>query len=216
MQIPPRSLHGRISTALVPMPSRRTDLSTDSCRFSLIRSRSGGAAEIPSASASIPRRCRSACRAAASAVVWAIWHPVTKAKDAVAGRPSNSLSHAPQTSSTTASAGAAAADAAFGSQVAVSQSAANAAGSTPPMTQPKKRPPVDACSPPSTSRASWSMTATASVPRCGRGRSRRLRSSGTPTVAPPGPMRKAVEITSRVLEGTAQDFLFGHCSTPCV
>jgi hypothetical protein len=52
-------------------------------------------------------------RAAASAVVCAIWQPVTKAKDAEAGMPSICFAQSPQTSSTIASAGAVKLDAAF-------------------------------------------------------------------------------------------------------
>ena len=38
-------------------------------------------------------------------LAWAIWQPVTRANEAGPGMPSSSLSHSPQTSSTTAAAG---------------------------------------------------------------------------------------------------------------
>jgi hypothetical protein len=98
------------------------------------------------------------CRAAASAVVCAIWQPVTKPNDAVCGMPSIPFNHSPQISSTTASAGAVRFEAAFWSQVEVSQSAASATGRLPPMTQPKKRLLPEAKSPPSASRTRSSIT----------------------------------------------------------
>ena len=102
-------------------------------------------------------------------MVCAIWQPVTKAKDADFGRPNISLAHSPHTCSTTASAGAVTFEAAFWSQVEVSQSAASATGSVPPITQPKKRPLPEPISPPSASRTSSSMTASSARPVSGSG-----------------------------------------------
>jgi hypothetical protein len=52
---------------------------------------------------------------------------------------------------------------AFWSQVDVSQSAASAAGSEPPITQPKKRPPALPVNPSRTSATSRAMTSVASA-----------------------------------------------------
>ena len=64
-----------------------------------------GAPDRPSRFTSRPARSSRAWCAAARHVTCAIWHPVTKAKDADAGTPSKSFSQSPQTSSTTAAAG---------------------------------------------------------------------------------------------------------------
>src|ERR1700731_65856 len=82
----------------------------------------------------------------------------------LAGRPNSSLSQRPATSSITATAGPQAWIAAFWSHAAVSQSAASAAGSVPPMTQPKKRPPLLPRMPPAMSAASSSITCAGSRP----------------------------------------------------
>ena len=65
----------------------------------------GGEPASPSDSTSQPTRSSTAWRAAARHVTCAIWQPVTKANDAVAGIPRRSLSHSPATSSTTAADG---------------------------------------------------------------------------------------------------------------
>jgi hypothetical protein len=70
-------------------------------------------------------------------VKWAIWQPVTKPTELSSGRPSSSRTQPPATSSATASAGATAKPPAFWSHAEVSQSAATAAGSAPPITKPK-------------------------------------------------------------------------------
>jgi hypothetical protein len=116
-------------------------------------------------------------RAEASAVVCAIWQPVTKANEADFGRPNISLAHSPHTCSTTASAGAVTLEAAFWSQVEVSQSAASATGKVPPITQPKKRPLPDPIRPPSASRTSSSITASGARPASGKGLQSRCCSS---------------------------------------
>ena len=67
--------------------------------------RSAGEPFSPSASTSHPDRRSISWRAAASAVKFAMWQPVTKPTLADEGRPSRSSSHAPATSSTTAAAG---------------------------------------------------------------------------------------------------------------
>ena len=76
----------------------------------------------------------------------------------------------------TASAGAVRLEAAFWSQTEVSQSAANAAGSVPPFTQPKKRPLVEPRFPSSASRTSSSMTWRESMGASGKGLVNRPRS----------------------------------------
>ena len=120
----------------VPMPSSFAARVVVPCTSLEVRMRTLGAPASPSRLTSHPARARTACRAAARQVTWAIWQPVTRAKEADAGRPSTSLSQVPQTSSTTAAAGPQAYRPAFWSQVAVSQSAASAAGRPAPMTQP--------------------------------------------------------------------------------
>jgi hypothetical protein len=67
----------------------------------------------------------------------AIWQPVTKPTPAPPGRPSSSRTQPAATSSATDSAGATTNAPPFWSHVEVSQSAATAAGSEPPMTKPK-------------------------------------------------------------------------------
>ena len=93
-----------------------------------------GAPTRPFASTSHPAASRTAWRAAARQVKCAIWQPETRPKLASAGRPSRSMSHAPTASSTTDAAGPAEYSPAFWSHVEVSQSAATAAGTLPPMT----------------------------------------------------------------------------------
>src|SRR5450432_1299933 len=95
-----------------------------------------GAPKSPFVSTSQPSRASREFLAAASAVTCAISQPVVSAKLAPFGNPSSSFNQPPQTSSITATAGPQAYDAAFWSQALVSQSAASAAGSAPPMTQP--------------------------------------------------------------------------------
>src|SRR5882672_975543 len=100
--------------------------------------------------------------------------------------PSSCFAHAPQTSSTTASAGAVRLEAPFWSQADVSQSAASAAGSVPPVTQPKKRPLVDPRMPPSVSRTRSPMTCSAAVDASGNGLARRERNSSSEAVVASG------------------------------
>ena len=69
----------------------------------------------------------------------AIVAPVVNPTLDPAGSPKTSTSHAAATSSATAAAGDSAYSPAFWSQVLVSQSAASAAGTPPPTTNPKKR-----------------------------------------------------------------------------
>jgi hypothetical protein len=67
----------------------------------------------------------------------AAWPPVTKPTDAPAGRPSRSFSHPPATSSAIAAAGDVDGLNATWSQPVASTSAAVAASSAPPTTNPK-------------------------------------------------------------------------------
>jgi hypothetical protein len=96
-----------------------------------------GAPVKPSRSTFHPTSASTWLQAAARAVACAICVPVTKAKETALGRPSRSAIQAPATSSTTAAAGPATYRPAFWSQADVSQSAASAAGTAPPMTKPK-------------------------------------------------------------------------------
>ena len=75
--------------------------------------------------------------AAARAVKCAIVAPVVNPTDVSGGSPSRSTSQPAATSSTTAAAGVARYSPTFCSQADVSQSAASAAGTEPPMTKPK-------------------------------------------------------------------------------
>src|SRR5260370_42593855 len=100
--------------------------------------RMGGEPARPAFSTAHWRRARRAWRAARRQVTWAIWQPVTRAKLAVAGSWSRSLSQVPTTSSTTAAAGEVAYIPAFWSQAEVSQSAARAAGGGAAGPPPKK------------------------------------------------------------------------------
>ncbi len=68
---------------------------------------------------------------------WAIVAPVVNPTDVPAGSPSSSTSQSAATSSTTEAAGVPRYRPTFCSQVEVSQSAARAAGTEPPMTNPK-------------------------------------------------------------------------------
>ena len=77
----------------------------------------------------------------------AIIAPVTKPTAALAGKPSRSRSHSLATHSAPAAAGDITSRPAFWSHIEVSQSAASAAGSVPPITQPKNRPDGIATSP---------------------------------------------------------------------
>ena len=67
----------------------------------------------------------------------AIVAPVVNPTLAVSGSPNRSISHAPAVSSATAAAGPMTYSPAFWSQALVSQSAARAAGTLPPITNPK-------------------------------------------------------------------------------
>ena len=75
---------------------------------------------------------------------------------------------------------------AFWSQALVSQSAASAAGTLPPMTNPKKRGPAVAMRPPSALAARASTTSTGSSPDSGSGPPNRRRSSSSGTVGATG------------------------------
>ena len=91
----------------------------------------------PCSSTSQPARASSAPRAAASPVTFAICAPVVSPTPESSGSPSSSSNHPHATSSTTAAAGEETALNAFWSQADASQSAASAAGSAPPVTNPK-------------------------------------------------------------------------------
>ncbi len=95
-----------------------------------------GAPKSPRASTSQPTRARSAFRAAASAVKFAIVAPVVNPTPAAFGSPSSSRIHPAATSSAAAAAGVGSANAAFCPQAEVSQSAATPAGCDAPITQP--------------------------------------------------------------------------------
>src|SRR5687768_13435773 len=109
----------------VPMPRSLAARVVVPCTSVDVRTRTLGEPLRPSRFTSHPTLASTAWRAAARHVTWAIWQPVTSEYEADEGRPSTSLSHMPQTSSTTAAAGLQAYNPAFWSHVAVSQSAAS-------------------------------------------------------------------------------------------
>src|SRR5215217_4480252 len=145
---------------------------------------------------------------AAKAVKLAIMAPVTKPTDALSGSPSNSMSHRPVISSTTAAAGASRERPAFWSHVEVSQSAAMLAGVEPPITKPKNRPLWVAISPGSAIRAKVSITSAASSPSFGRPPPRLLSRSVRETLAPTGrigrPWRKSMAAREAAWSGLSQ------------
>ena len=106
------------------------------------RPRTRGAPASPSRSTSHPPRCEHPVPAAARPTVLAACAPVTNPTDAVAGRPSSSLSQPPATSSTDGRGRRERRVERHWSQPTASMSAAVAAGSEPPMTNPKKRGPA--------------------------------------------------------------------------
>ena len=120
-----------------PRPSSRSALKTVACDSALVITCSAGAPARPRSSTSQPARASTALRAAASAVTFAICAPLTK-PDAGAGRQAEQLLHP---AATVCSAAAAAGDITcrptFWSHADVSQSAATATGSAPPVTKPK-------------------------------------------------------------------------------
>ncbi len=96
-----------------------------------------GAPNRPCRSTSQPCAASSAWRPAARPVKVAIVAPVVYPTLTPAGSPNRSAIQAPATSSTTAAAGPITYSPAFWSQALVSQSAARAAGTPPPITKPK-------------------------------------------------------------------------------
>jgi len=170
---------GTVSICSEPSPRNRSARSTVTCRSSPTTTRSLGAPCSPSRSTSQPRAASTWCRAAASAVRWASWQPVTKPALTCSGRPSSSRSHASETSSTTAALGPPATSPAFWSHADVSQSAATAAGSAPPMTNPKYRLPAIPTSPGSAAATSSATTCSAGVGPSGSAPPSACRSSCT-------------------------------------
>ena len=153
--------------------------------------RIGGAVASPASSTFQPTSARTALRAAARQVACAIWQPVTSANDACAGIPSSCFSQSPTTSSTTEADGPHAYSPAFWSQVEANQSAASAAGTAPPMTNPKYRPLGIPTTPSSPAAASSSITDRGSVGFWGSGRARATLNS--PTLPPAGTGRVSSE-----------------------
>ena len=119
-----------------PRPSSRSALKTVACASAPTITRSGGAPASPCASTSQPARPSTALRAAASAVALAICAPVHRPAAVPSGRPSSSRHHSVAVRSAAAAAGDITCSAVFWSHADVSQSAASAAGSVPPVTKP--------------------------------------------------------------------------------
>jgi hypothetical protein len=120
-----------------PSPSICSDAKIVTWLSSLVTTAIGGAPMRPSSSTFQPAFSSTAWRAAASAVKLAIVAPVANPTLEPAGSPKMSISQLAAISSTTAAAGDRAYSPAFWSQVLVSQSAARAAGTPPPTTNPK-------------------------------------------------------------------------------
>ena len=97
----------------------------------------GGEPARPCSTRSQPTAARTCCRAAARHVKWAVWQPVTNAKDALSGIASRSLTQAPAVFSATSDEGPSDSRPRFWSQADTRMSAASAAGSDEPTTKPK-------------------------------------------------------------------------------
>ena len=119
-----------------PKPRYCNAVSTVACASSPIITTISGAPYSPAASTSQPARCSSRWRAAAMPTAFPSPAPVGSPTLASAGRPSRSSIHSPAISSAAAAAGESACSAPFWFQAVVSRSAAEAAGSAPPITKP--------------------------------------------------------------------------------
>ena len=97
----------------------------------------GGEPASPRSRTSQPAAASTWWRAAARQVTCAIWQPVDERERRVRGDAEQVLEPLAAISSTTDADGPSAPSPAFWSQIDVSQSAASAAGSAPPMTNPK-------------------------------------------------------------------------------
>ena len=117
--------------------SSRSARHTVTCASAPANTRSGGEPTSPRSSTSQPARASRVCRAAARPVTFAICAPVVSPAPLSAGRPSTSSSQPHAISSTTEAAGDDTALNEFWSHAEASQSAASAAGSAPPVTNPK-------------------------------------------------------------------------------
>src|SRR6266478_5307560 len=127
----------------LPNPSMERALSKDTWTSPPTTTLSSGAPNSPRSSAFQPARRRSAPRAAARQVKLAIVAPVTNPAPQEAGRPKISRSQPRTISSKAAATGDITVRAVFWSHAPASQLAARAAGKTPPVTNPKYRPPVE-------------------------------------------------------------------------
>ena len=136
-RIRPSPSAGTGSSAAVPSPSSRSERSIVTCRSPPASTRICGAPARPSRPTSHPAAASTCCRAAARAVVFAPWAPVTKPLARRAGSPSKSASQTVATSSAAAAAGDRTTENAFWSHVVATQSAATEAGSALPITKPK-------------------------------------------------------------------------------
>ncbi len=161
----------------LPRPSSARALSTLTCASSPITTSSSGAEKSPRASTSQPSRARSAWRAAASAVKFASVAPVTKPPAVPAGSASASTIQRSATASTRAVPGVTSERAEFWSHAVASTFAATAAGSAPPMTNPKKRGPAVAMVAGPTISSRSARIAVASAGSAGRGTSSAARPS---------------------------------------
>ena len=136
-RIRPCSSAATTSIAARPNPSSRSARHTVTCASSPASTRIAGAPPRPRSSTSQPARVSTLPRAAASPVTFAICAPVVSPAPDSAGSPSRSSSQPQATSSTTDAAGEETALKPFWSHAEASQSAASAAGSAPPVTNPK-------------------------------------------------------------------------------
>jgi hypothetical protein len=126
-----------VVTRFRPKPARLNALRMEACTSAPTTTSIGGAPNIPSSMTFHSSRARSACRAVASAVKFAMVAQVTNPPAQSAGNPRASQTHPRTTSSNSDATGDITRSAAFWFQAPASQLAASAVGSIPPFTKPK-------------------------------------------------------------------------------
>src|SRR6516225_1157853 len=120
-----------------PRPARPSALRTVVCTCAPTTTVTGGAPTRPWPAASQPYLVSTASLAAARQVVLAMVAPVTKPPPVPVGSPSDSVTQRSATPVSIEAAGDITDSAAFWSQAVISQAAACATGSAPPVTKPK-------------------------------------------------------------------------------
>ncbi len=173
----PQSSVGTNVTASRPMPAIRRALCTELWASAPVTTRSGGAPARPRWSTSQPRRASRASRPARMPVRLATVAPPQNVATAPGGIPSRSQAQAAANPSRWAATGDMTGSAAFWSHAPARIAAAWAAGSVPPVTKPKYRPPFDAIVAGDPRRSRRSSTA------AGRSRPRAARRRSPPSAA---------------------------------